>query len=69
MPLKTTESFAENDFNNVNIILKLQVLESLTIPQGRELIITSKGLVGTERKVTDGISYFGTQNINVKNSA
>ena len=44
--------------------LKLIILQSKFLDEGKEYIINAGGLIGSPRKAKDGITYFGDKSVN-----
>ena len=47
-------------------MLQLQILEGLALAPGTQIMLNSRGLVGSKRKSKDKCAYFGTMNTDVQ---
>ena len=53
-----------NDFNSLSKIkLKLTIKQSKNLPEGKEYIINSLGLIDSKNKYNDGLTIFGDNNV------
>lgn len=57
-PLNPNNIIPENIINSSKK-LKLIILQSKYLPEGKEYIINAGGLIGSKRNIKDGITYFG----------
>ena len=57
-PLIPNNIIPENIINSSKK-LKLIILQSKYLPEGKEYLINAGGLIGSKRNIKDGITYFG----------
>ena len=64
-PLIPNKTVTENIINSSKK-LKLIILQSKYLPEGKEYIINAGGLIGSKRNAKDGVTYFGDISVSIK---
>ena len=63
-PLYPNKIIPENIINSAKK-LKLIILQSKYLTEGKEYIINAGGLLGSKRKAKDGITFFGDKSVRI----